>query len=328
MQTENTIIVGGGPAGLAAALYMARADLMPLVIAGSPPGGQLTLTSEVENYPGVDTILGPELVEKMRAQAKKFEARFVDDNVKSVDFSKKPFNFMLSSGDVLQSKTAILATGASALWLGLENETKLRGRGVSACATCDGFFFKNKEVVVVGGGDTAMEEALTLTMFASKVYIVHRRDSFRASKIMQQRVFNNKKIEIIWNTSVVDVIGQERVEGVKIKMNDGSEKTLDVQGMFLAIGHKPNTEFLKDSGIQLNKKGYIVTSGWFAWEKLKDNVAEMKFTNFDRVFQHMTSVDGVFAGGDCVDYLYRQAATAVGMGVAAALETERYLAEK
>lgn len=328
MQTENTIIVGGGPSGLAAALYMARADLMPLVIAGSPPGGQLTLTSEVENYPGVDSILGPELVEKMRAQAKKFEARFVDDNVKSVDFSKKPFTFTLSSGDVLQSKTAILATGASALWLGLENETRLRGRGVSACATCDGFFFKNKEVVVVGGGDTAMEEALTLTMFASKVYIVHRRDSFRASKIMQQRVFNDKKIEIIWNATVVDVIGKDRVEGVKIKMNDGSEKTLDVQGMFLAIGHKPNTEFLKDSGIQLNKKGYIVTAGWFAWEKHKDNISEMKFTNFDSVFQHMTSANGVFAGGDCVDYLYRQAATAVGMGVAAALEAERYLAEK
>lgn len=328
MDTENTIIIGGGPAGLAAAVYAARADLNPLVVAGSPPGGQLTITTEVENYPGFESILGPDLVVKMRNHAKKFETRFIDDNVRAVNFSKKPFTIMQSAGQELRAKTVLVATGASALWLGLENEARLRGKGVSACATCDGFFFRDKVVAVVGGGDTAMEEALTLSTFTSKIYILHRRDAFRASKIMQRRVLDNPKIEVKWNTTVEDVLGEERVEGLKIVTEDTKPQILPVDGLFLAIGHKPNTEFLKDSGIVLDKKGYIKTSMWYAWEKAKGSSDESQTINHDFNYQYATNIPGVFAAGDCVDYMHRQAATAVGMGVAASLEVERYLAEK
>lgn len=324
MDKENIIIIGGGPAGLAAAIYAARADLKPLVIAGSPPGGQLTLTTDVENYPGFEAIMGPDLILKMRAHAEKFGTRFMDDNIVSTDFSKKPFSLTLASEKTITASAILIATGATALWLGIESETRLRGKGVSACATCDGFFFKNKTVGVIGGGDTAMEEALTLTTFAEKVYIFHRRDSFRASKIMQQRVLNHPKIEVAWNASVEEVLGAEKVEGVRLS----NGKTIELQGLFLAIGHKPNTEFLKDSGIQINKKGYIVTSGWHAWEKAKNNIEGLNFSDYNFHYQNMTSIEGVFAAGDVVDYVYRQAATAVGMGVAAALEVERYLAEK
>lgn len=323
MNTENVVIIGGGPSGLAAAIYNARADLKPLVIAGSPPGGQLTLTTDVENYPGFEAIMGPDLIVKMRAHAQKFGTRFIDDNVKNVDFSKKPFSLTLGSGQIITANSILIATGASALWLGIESETRLRGKGVSACATCDGFFFKNKTVGVIGGGDTAMEEALTLTKFAEKVYIFHRRDTFKASKIMQQRVLEHPKIEVVWNVSVEEVLGSERVEGVKL--SDG--KTIDLQGLFLAIGHKPSTDFLANSGIQINKKGYIVTSGWYAWEKAKNNTEDLAFSSYNFHYQHMSSIEGIFSAGDCVDYVYRQAATAVGLGVAAALEVERYLME-
>ncbi len=297
--TENVIIIGGGPAGLAAAIYNARADLKPFVLAGSPPGGQLTLTSEVENYPGFEAIMGPELIDKMRKHALKFGTRIVDKNVLKVDFSKRPFK-IFTTDETYESKSVIITTGAKALWLGLESETRLRGKGISACATCDGFFFRNKVVGVVGGGDTAMEEASTLTKFASKVIVIHRRNEFRASKIMQDRVLNNPKIEVIWNTAVEEVLGENRVEGVRLKNNEGKTSELKLDGLFISIGHKPDTEIFKDQ-IELDKKGYIV------------------------VKQSMTSVPGVFAGGDCVDHIYKQAATAVGMGVAAALDAERWL---
>ena len=340
---ENVIIIGGGPAGLAASIYNARAGLKPLVIAGSPPGGQLILTSEVENYPGFESIMGQELIDKMRKHALKFGVRFIDENVIKVDFSKRPFKIYLPNNEarhrvfsstsppkggspksltqkqvssLLFSKSVIIATGAKAIWLGLESEQRLRGKGVSACATCDGFFFKDKTVAVVGGGDTALEEALTLTKFAKKVYIIHRRQEFRASKIMQDRVFSNKKIEIIWNAAVEEILGKERVEGLKIaviptevegsSLKDSStnarndKKILNLDGVFIAIGYKPNTDLFKGQ-IELDKKGYIIVN------------------------KSMISVPGIFAAGDCVDHIYRQAATAVGMGVAAALEVEKWL---
>ena len=336
MKKEKIIIIGGGPAGLAAAIYNARADLSPLVIAGSPPGGQLTLTSDVENYPGFESILGPDLIEKMRKHAETFGTRFINDNVREVDFSKEnSFKITLSTGETYEAEAILVASGASALWLNLANEQRLRGKGVSACATCDGFFFKNKEVAVVGGGDTAMEEALTLTRFASKVYLIHRRNEFRASKIMQKRVMDHEKIEVMWNTEIVDVLGDQRVEGLITRPNTTDkeeQKTFKVDGLFLAIGHKPNTDFLRHSGVVLNQKGYVVTSGWYAWEqqgnhKLGTNRNEAPMT-FDFDYQYATTVKGVFAAGDVVDYIYRQATTAVGMAVAAALEIERYLSEK
>ncbi len=301
-EIENVIIIGGGPAGLAAAIYNARANLNPLVLAGSPPGGQLMLTSDVENYPGFESILGPELIEKFRLHAKKFGTRIIDENVLKVDFSKKPLE-IYTSNKSYKTNTVIVATGAKALWLNLPNEQRLRGKGVSACATCDAFFFKNKIVGVVGGGDTAMEEALTLTKFANKVYIIHRRDQFRASKIMQDRVRKNPKIETIWNTVVVDVLGEQKVEGIKLQKSQadsGQTRILQLEGLFLAIGHKPDTDIFKGQ-IEFDQKGYIVTK------------------------QSMTSVPGVFAAGDCVDHIYRQAGTAVGMGIAAALDVEKWL---
>jgi thioredoxin reductase (NADPH) len=337
-QVENVIVIGGGVAGLSAAMYNARANLNPLVFAGSPPGGQLTLTTEVENFPGTDSIMGPELVNKIREQAKKFGTRIMDRNIVKVDFSKKPFEVYISETDgslvAYKSKTVVIATGAKALWLNLPSEERLRGKGVSACATCDGFFFRNKVVAIVGGGDTAMEEALTLTNFASKVYVIHRRDSFRASQIMQDRVKSHPKIEIIWNSGVEEVLGENKVEGVRLAMNDGSKKDLELNGLFIAIGHKPDTEVFKDS-IELDKKGYIITSLRASYEYAKihhkDNEQLCKLEKYDNIdafnlnMQSMTSVPGVFAAGDCVDTVYRQAATAAGLGVAAALEAERWL---
>ncbi len=351
---ENVIIIGGGPAGLSAALYTARANLSPLLFAGSPPGGQLTLTTEVENYPGIEAVMGPELVEKMRNQAKKFEARIMDQNITKVDFTASPFTVGTVDKNY-QAKTVIIATGAKALWLGLPSEQRLRGKGVSACATCDGFFFRNKVVGVVGGGDTALEEAETLTRFASRVYIIHRRDCFRASKIMQDRVLNNPKVEIIYNAIVEEVVGEKRVEGVRLKMIDDRssmiEKTkksyhqspmihdLKVDGLFIAIGHKPDTDLFRDQ-IEVDSKGYIITSDRFSLELAKSKMQNAKFkmtienskletmqSKFDLNYQTATSAPGVFAAGDNVDYQYRQAGTAAGMGIAAALEVERYLEE-
>lgn len=322
---EKLIIIGGGPSGLAAAIYAARAELNPLVIAGAPAGGQLMLTSEVENYPGYDSILGPELVAKMRAQAEKFQTRLIDDNVKTVSFEKGVQKITLSDGKVLESDTLLIATGASALWLGLENEQRLRGRGVSACATCDGFFFKNKIVAVVGGGDTAMEEAQTLTRFAEKVYLIHRKDSFRASKIMQKRILENPKIEVMFNTEVTDVLGDQRVEGLKLKTLPTTYFLLPTNALFLGIGHKPDTEFLKDSGVLLDEKGYLVTGGVYSWRTMREGQLSLPKDGFDFSYQHGTNIPGVFGAGDVVDFVYRQAGTAVGMGIAAALEVERYL---
>jgi len=333
MQKEKVIIIGGGPSGLGAAIYNARAFLNPLVIAGAPPGGQLTLTSDVENYPGILSILGPDLIAKMREHAAHFETRFVDDNVKEVDFSDpKNLKIKVSSGQEYSAESVLITTGASAKWLGIESETRLRGRGVSACATCDGFFFRDKVVAVVGGGDTAMEEAATLTRFAKKVYILHRKEEFRASQIMQKRVIDNEKIEVLWGTEVSEVLGEQKVEGLKLNFTTDSSKEkvkgdiLKVDGLFLAIGHTPNTEFLKDSGVAMNEKGYITTSAWFAWEKAQGRHKDSNL-QFDMDWQYATSKEGVFAAGDCVDYLYRQGITATGMGAAAALEVERYLAE-
>ncbi len=334
---ENVVIIGGGPSGLAAATYTSRAGLKPLVFAGSPPGGQLTLTTDVENYPGFPSIMGPELIEKMRTQATTFGTRLVNENISRVDFSEKTHRLFVtknvikkvypdmeldeSSEYAILAHSVIIATGAEALWLGLESEQKLRGRGVSACATCDGFFFKNKVVAVIGGGDTALEEALVLTNFAQKVYVVHRRDSFRASKIMQERVLKHEKIEVIWNAQVVEVLGEQKVEGMKLKVANET-RDIAVDGFFTAIGHKPSTSLFQDK-IALDEKGYVMTSAMFALEKAKGNTSNKTIFNYD--YQTQTSVPGVFAGGDCVDHIYRQAATAAGMGVAAALDMERYL---
>lgn len=327
---RDVVIIGGGPAGLSAAIYAARAGLQPLVFAGSPPGGQLMLTSEVENYPGYRDILGPQLVETFRNQAKAFGTEIIDSNVTSVDFSKRPFTLGYSK-NLLETNSVIIATGAQALWLGLESEKKLRGRGVSACATCDGFFFRNKDVAIVGGGDTAMEEAQTLTKFANTVYLIHRREGFRASKIMQERIRSNAKIKILLNNEIVEILGEQKVEGVRLKKSVDGNATLKLDGVFVAIGHKPDTELFKDS-IVLDDKGYVVTAQMDALQKakkisLQKTEGAEQSVSFNYNYFTMTSVEGVFSGGDCVDHVYRQASTAVGMGVAAALDTERWLLE-
>jgi thioredoxin reductase (NADPH) len=300
---KNVIIIGSGPAGLTAALYAARAALNPLVIAGLNPGGQLMQTTEVENFPGfINGIMGPELMDNMMKQVARFGAEILMQNVESVDFSKKPFTVKTEKGEH-QAHSVIIATGAEANWLGLANEQRLRGKGVSACATCDGFFFKGKDVVVIGGGDTAMEEVNFLTRFANKVYLVHRRDEFRASKIMLKRAQDNQKISFVTNVTVTDVLGENSVEGIKVKHNGtGEEKEIKAQGYFSAIGHTPNTKLFIPAGIETDEKGYI---------KIKN------FTNTNR--------EGVFVAGDVNDPRYRQAVAAAGMGCMAALDVEKYL---
>ncbi len=332
---HNVTIIGGGPAGLAAAVYNARASLKPLVIAGSPPGGQLMLTSEVENYPGFESILGAELIANMRKQAEKFGAVFQDIKVKSISKEGNNFKLVLTNDREISSRAVLVATGADAMWLGLDSEQRLRGKGVSACATCDGFFYKDRIIGVVGGGDSAMEEALVLTKFAKKVYVIHRRDEFRASKIMQKRVLDHEKIEVVWNAQVDEVLGKDKVEGVKLSEGKGTSKIpneLKLDGLFVAIGHKPNSGFLKGSGVEVDEKGYVFTSARMAIELIKQinnnktggtKVPDKKLFDFN--YQYQTSVKGIFAAGDVVDFSYRQAATAVGMGVAASLEVEKYL---
>lgn len=298
----DVIIVGAGPAGYTAAIYAARANLSVKMIAGPSPGGQLLLTSEVENFPGFkDGILGPELMEEMKDQAKRFGAEIITELVTKVELGGQPKKVWVDKEEY-QAKSVIIATGASANWLGLKNEQRLMGKGISACATCDGFFFSDKEVVVVGGGDSAMEESLTLAKFASKVTIVHRRDEFRASKIMQDRVMNNPKIEVFWNKTVEDVLGKDSVEGVQLKdAKTGNLTKLSCQGLFVAIGHTPATDLFKHS-LEMDEKGYLV---------VKDNVK--------------TALPGVFAAGDVADPHYRQAITAAGDGCRAALEAERFI---
>lgn len=306
-EVYEVIIVGTGPAGLTAALYAARANLKPLVFEGVQPGGQLTITTEVENYPGFpEGILGPELMNKFREQAQRFGAVSLNETVSKADFSSKPFK-LTADGKTYLGETVIIATGASAKTLGLDSEKKLMGYGVSSCAVCDGFFFKDKDLVVVGGGDSAMEESTFLTKFADKVSVVHRKDKFRASKIMQEKAFKNPKIDFIWNSVVIDIIGERQsgVKGVVLK-NLVTGKTVEkpIQGVFLAIGHIPNSEPFRGQ-IETDDMGYIITKNGTT----------------------ATNIPGVFACGDVVDRKYRQAVTAAGTGCMAALDCEKYLEE-
>ncbi len=300
---RNVTIIGSGPAGLTAAIYTARANLNPLLIEGAQPGGLLTTTTEVENYPGFHhAIMGPDLMKEMRGQAERFGTEFLTGEVTKVEVSARPFRLTIEDERVLESKTLIIASGASALKIGVPGETQLMGHGVSTCATCDGFFFRGKELVVVGGGDTAVEEATFLTKFATKVSVIHRRDKLRASKIMQERAFKNDKVAFVWNSIVQEILGNGVVSGVRLRnVENGQTTDLACAGVFIAIGHKPNTELFKGQ-LDMDDKGYITTH---------DGTA--------------TNIPGVFAAGDVQDSKYRQAVTAAGSGCMAAIDAERFL---
>jgi thioredoxin reductase (NADPH) len=321
---HKIIIIGGGPAGLSAALYNSRAGLSPIVFAGSPPGGQLMLTTDVENFPGAPKIMGPDLIMTLREQTKSFGTQIIDQNITKLSRLKSGNFKVTAEKEEFESESLLLATGAKALWLQLESEERLRGKGVSACATCDGFFFRGKNVAVVGGGDTALEEAQTLTRFANKVYLIHRRSSFRASKIMQDRVFQNNKIQLILENEITEVLGRDKVEGLKLKNEFNGANILKVDGLFVAIGHVPDTNLVRGL-VELDEKGYVLTSLMAGLESQKDNGKQINLKKFNPDFPTMTSLDGLFAAGDCVDHIYRQASVASGMGVMASLDVERYL---
>ncbi len=306
MEKIKVLIIGSGPAGYTAAIYAARAELKPVLYTGPEPGGQLTITTDVENYPGYPQgIMGPQMMEDFKKQAERFGTDIRYGMVTSVDFSERPFKVTIDEKTQIEAEAVIIATGASAKWLGIESEKRLNGRGVSACAVCDGFFFRGKDVAIVGAGDTACEEALYLSKMCKKVYMLVRRDEFRASKIMQNRVKNTPNIEILYNTETDEILGEEEVNGVRIYNNQtGEKRELAVQGFFVAIGHKPNTDFLK-GWLDMDEAGYIIT--------------ERGSTK--------TNIEGVFACGDAQDKIYRQAVTAAGSGCMAALDAERFLAE-
>lgn len=303
----KVLIIGSGPAGYSAAIYAARAMLEPILVTGMEPGGQLTTTTDVENYPGfANVIQGPWLMDEMKKQAEHVGTKFITDIIKEVDFSKKPYVSLGENGNKIISDTIIISTGAQAKWLGIENENKFKGFGISACATCDGFFYKNKEVAVVGGGNTAVEEAIYLTNFASKVFLIHRRDELRAEKMLQKKLFGNKKIEMIWDSAVDKINGTENpknLESISLKNLKTNEITeLKVHGLFVAIGHQPATKIFKNK-VNMDNEGYIITK--------PDSTA--------------TNLEGVFAAGDVKDKVFRQAITAAGMGCMAALEAEKLL---
>ena len=305
MEGRKVVIVGSGPAGYTAALYAARADLKPLVLEGSQPGGQLTTTTDVENFPGFpEGVLGPDLMDKMKKQAARFGAEYLVTQATGVSLGERPFKIVCENGDNFLAESLIVSTGASAKYLGLPHEQELIGRGVSACATCDGFFYRDKVVHVVGGGDTAMEEATFLTKFASQVTVIHRRDALRASRPMQQRAFDNSKIDFLWDSAVEEILYNEQgVTGIKVKnLKTGEIRKRKTDGLFMGIGHSPNTAFL-DGQLKLDQLGYIVTQGGTP----------------------RTAIDGVFACGDVQDHVYRQAITAAGSGCMAAIEAERFL---
>ena len=306
---SDTIIVGSGAAGYTAAIYAARANMKPILVNGQQPGGQMTITTDVENYPGFkDVIQGPWLMDQMKAQAEGVGTKIINDTITECNFKLKPFKLIGDSKSIYYGKTIIVATGATARWLGIKSEEKFKGYGVSACATCDGFFFKNKIVAVVGGGNTAVEEALYLTLHAKKVFLIHRRDKLRAEKILQERLFKNKKIEVIWDSVVEEIHGNEnpkKVIGISIKNKKVNKiKSIDLDGVFIAIGHDPATNIFKNK-LKLDKEGYILT---------KSGTTE-------------TNIPGVFAAGDVTDKIYRQAVTAAGMGCMAALDAEKYIAK-
>ena len=307
---SKVLIIGSGPAGYTAAIYAARAALEPVIVQGLEPGGQLTITTDVENYPGfADAIQGPWLMEQMKAQANHVGTNIINDIIVDVDFTSKPYKAVGDSGTLYTGDTVVIATGAQARWLGLESEETFQGFGVSACATCDGFFYRDKEVAVIGGGNTAVEEALFLTNFASKVTLIHRRDELRSEKILQQRLFKNEKIEVLWDTTLEEILGDTDplgVTGLRLKNTKTDEESeISVHGVFIAIGHSPSTELFKGK-VDIDSEGYVITA--------PDSTA--------------TNVPGVYAAGDVKDKVYKQAVTAAGMGCMAALEAEKYLAEQ